>query len=152
MRCGAEAQKKLTLSTRDNKHSHPLPQYRNLLEGPIVVMGNSLHQVHLSTRNATDRSVPVVSNPHVQVPGVEVLKVLIEWDKILQGKEKILMISLYHVSANHYILKEPSLFCGSQGKQWMMTAKPQIMGVTESVTCAWNTAIAVIAGGAIIIF
>lgn len=75
-------------STGTEEHSQPLPQYSNLLEGPIVVMGNSLHQVHLSTRNATDRSVPVVSNPHVQVPGVEVLKVLIEWDKILQGTGK----------------------------------------------------------------
>ena len=53
-------------------------------------MGNSLHQVHLGTRNATDRSVPVVPNPHVQVPGIEVLKVLIEWDKILQETAKII--------------------------------------------------------------
>lgn len=58
----------------------------NVLKGPIVVGGNSLDQVHLSTRDATDGSVPVVSNPHVQVPGVKVLKVLIEGNKILQGK------------------------------------------------------------------
>lgn len=60
------------------------PQYGNLLEGPIVVVGNSFHQVHLSTRDTADGSVPVVSNPHVQVPGVKILKVLIEGDKILQ--------------------------------------------------------------------
>ena len=49
-------------------------------------MGNSLHQVHLSTRDAADGSVPVISDSHVQVPGVKVLKVLIEGDKILQGE------------------------------------------------------------------
>lgn len=56
---------------------------RELLECPVVVVRNSLHQVHFSARDAADGSVPVVSDPHVQVSGVEVLKVLIERDKIL---------------------------------------------------------------------
>ena len=56
----------------------------NLLERPIVVVCNSLDQVHLGTRDTADRSVPVVSDPHVQVPRVKVLKVLIERNEILQ--------------------------------------------------------------------
>ncbi len=87
-------------------------------------MGYSLHKVHLSTRDTTDGSVPVVPNPHVQVPGVKVLEVLIEGNKILQGQyervndfcKSCLGISLYSDG--------PSLFCGSQGKQSMITAKP----------------------------
>lgn len=60
----------------------------HLLKGPVVVVGNSFHHVHPSTGNAADGSVPVVSDPHVQVPGVKVLKVLIEGDKILEEKEE----------------------------------------------------------------
>lgn len=55
-----------------------------LLESPVIVMGNSLHQIHLGAWDAADGSVPVVSNPHVQVTGVEVLKVLVEGDKLLR--------------------------------------------------------------------
>lgn len=56
-----------------------------LLKGPVVVRGNPLHQVHLGAGDAADGPVPVVSNPHVQVAGVEVLKVLVEGDKLLRG-------------------------------------------------------------------
>lgn len=56
-----------------------------LLEGPVVVVGNSLHQVHLGAGDAADGPVPVVPDPHVQVAGVEVLKVLVEGDELLQG-------------------------------------------------------------------
>lgn len=51
-------------------------------------MGNSFHHVHPRPRNAADGTVPVVPDPHVQVPGVKVLKVLIEGDKILQEQEE----------------------------------------------------------------
>lgn len=61
-------------------------QCSNLLEGPVVVEGKSLPQVHCSTRGATDGYVPGVSNPYVQVPVIKVLKVLIQGDKILEGK------------------------------------------------------------------
>lgn len=61
-------------------------QYSYILEGPVVVVGNSLHQVHLGPGDAADGPVPVVSDPHVQVPGVKVLKILIEGHKILQGR------------------------------------------------------------------
>lgn len=60
-------------------------------------MGNSLHQVHLGTGDAADGSVPVVSNPHVQVPGVKVFKVLVEGDKLLQKKKEAIQMT-YHVA------------------------------------------------------
>lgn len=60
----------------------------HLLKGPVIVVGNSFHHVHPRPRNAADGTVPVVPDPHVQVPGVKVLKVLIEGDKILQEEEE----------------------------------------------------------------
>lgn len=66
-------------------NSHTLS---NLLKCPVVVMRHSVYQVHLGTRDTADGSVPVVSDSHVQVPGVKVLKILIEGDKILQRKRK----------------------------------------------------------------
>lgn len=83
-----------------------------LLEAPVVVVGNSLHQVHLGAGDAADGPVPVVSNPHVQVAGVEVLKVLVEGDKFLQGgtrtKRKLVTVvertgHLSTLIANHFI-------------------------------------------------
>lgn len=51
-------------------------------------MGGSVHQVHLGSRNAAYGSVPVVSDAHVEVPGVKVLKVPIKRHKVLCGNGK----------------------------------------------------------------
>lgn len=53
-------------------------------EGPVVVIGDALHQVEHRPRQAAHWPVPVVPHSHVQVPHVEVLKILIKRDKILQ--------------------------------------------------------------------
>lgn len=84
-----------TPCTRNNKHSHTLYNSHSL-KGPVVVMGNSFHHVHLSTGNTTNGSVPVVPDPHVQIPGVKVLKVLIEGDKILEDRRKRNMLRKSH--------------------------------------------------------
>lgn len=55
------------------------------LKSPVVVVGGSVHQVHLSSWNTADGSVPIVSDAHVEVSGVKVLKVLIKWHKVLCG-------------------------------------------------------------------
>lgn len=60
-----------------------------LLKRPVVVLGRSPHQVHLSTRDAAYRPVPVVPDTHVEVPGVEVLKVLVERHKVLRTDGEI---------------------------------------------------------------
>lgn len=57
------------------------------LKSPIVVVGDSLHQVHLCSWDAAYGPVPVVSYPHVKVSGVKVLKVLVEGHKVLNGEE-----------------------------------------------------------------
>lgn len=59
-----------------------------LLKGPVVVGGNSFHQVHLSSGDTAYRSIPVVSNPHVKVPGVKVLKILVQWHKVLDKEQQ----------------------------------------------------------------
>lgn len=61
--------------TAEQKHS---------LKGPVVVVGDPVHQVHLGSWNAADGPVPVVPYPHVEVPGVKVLKVLVERHKVLK--------------------------------------------------------------------
>lgn len=38
----------------------------------------SLHNVHPGSRHAADGPVPVVSDPHVQIPRVEVLEILVQ--------------------------------------------------------------------------
>jgi len=53
-------------------------------ERPVIVMGNSLHHVHFGSRHTANRTVPGVSNAHVEVSGIEVFKVLIQWDKVLK--------------------------------------------------------------------
>lgn len=58
------------------------------LKSPVVVAGRPLHQVHLGARHAADGPVPVVSDAHVQVAGVEVLKVLVERHKVLREERK----------------------------------------------------------------
>lgn len=58
-----------------------------LLKSPIVVMGNSFHQVHFGPRDAAYGPVPVVSDPHVKVSGVKVLKILVEGHKVLHMDE-----------------------------------------------------------------
>lgn len=57
-------------------------------ECPVVVIGNPLHQVKHRAWQAAYRPIPVVSHPHVKVPGVKVFKVLIERYEILLGKRK----------------------------------------------------------------
>lgn len=59
-----------------------------LPECPVIVIRHPLHQVKHRPWQAAYRAVPVVSYPHVQVSGVEVLKVLIKWYKILKAEKK----------------------------------------------------------------
>lgn len=54
-----------SLGSKSSLCAHSPPQHSNLLKGPVVVMGDPLHQVHLGAGDAADRSVPVVSDPHV---------------------------------------------------------------------------------------
>ena len=61
---------------------------RDSLEGPIVVVGDLLQQVHLGAGDAADGPVPVIPDPHVQVPRVEVLKVLVQGNEILRGDQR----------------------------------------------------------------
>lgn len=58
-----------------------------LLKRPVVVIGGSFHQVHFGPRDATYGPVPVVSDPHVKVSGVKVLKILVEGHKVLDMEE-----------------------------------------------------------------
>lgn len=53
-------------------------------ERPVVVMGNSLHHVHFGPRHTADWTVPAVPNAHVEVSGVEIFEVLVQWDKVLK--------------------------------------------------------------------
>lgn len=46
----------------------------------------SLHDIHLGSRHTTDRSIPVVSDSHVEVPCIEVFKILIQGHKVLPTK------------------------------------------------------------------
>lgn len=50
-------------------------------------MGHSLHQVHFGARDAAYGPIPIVSDSHVEVPRVEILKVLVEGHKVLQVDE-----------------------------------------------------------------
>lgn len=47
-------------------------------------MGDPLPEVHFGSWSAAEGPVPVVPDPYVDVPGVEVLKVLVERHKVLQ--------------------------------------------------------------------
>lgn len=53
------------------------------LKSPIVIQGGSFHQVHFGSWDAAYWPVPVVSYAHVEVSRVEVLKVLVERNKVL---------------------------------------------------------------------
>ncbi len=55
-------------------------------KSPVVVVRNPLHQVKNRSRQAANGTVPVVSYSHVEIPSVEVLEILIKWDKILRSK------------------------------------------------------------------
>lgn len=57
------------------------------LKRPVVVAGLPFQQVHFGPGGAAQGPIPVVPNPHVNVSGVEVLKVLVERHKVLQGEE-----------------------------------------------------------------
>lgn len=82
----------------------------DLLKRPVVVVSYSLYQVHLGTRNTADRAVPVVSDPHVQIPGVKVFKILIEGDKILQKEsEKVQTISNIILTFKLGAISEPDV-------------------------------------------
>lgn len=59
------------------------------LKSPVVVVGGSFHQIHLGSRDAAYRPVPVVSYPHIEVSGVKVLEILVERYKILHMDEKV---------------------------------------------------------------
>lgn len=58
------------------------------LKSPVVVMGCSFHQVHFGPWDAAYGPVPVVSDPHVEVSGVKVLKILVERNKVLEMGKK----------------------------------------------------------------
>ena len=60
------------------------PGLRHSLEGPVVVVGDLLHNVHLGPGDTAEGPVPVVPDPRVQVPRVEVLKVLVQGDEVLR--------------------------------------------------------------------
>lgn len=53
------------------------------LKSPVVVVGHSFHQVHFGPGDAAYGPVPVVSDPHVEVSRVKVLKILVEGNKVL---------------------------------------------------------------------
>lgn len=59
---------------------------RDSLERPVVIMRLSLHDVHPGPRHTADGPIPVVSNPHVEVPCIEVFEILIQWHKVLPKK------------------------------------------------------------------
>lgn len=65
----------------------PETPFISSLKSPVVVMGHSLHHVHFGAGNAADGPVPVVPDAHVQVSGVEVLKILVEGYKVLRADE-----------------------------------------------------------------
>lgn len=50
---------------------------------PVVVIRHPLHHIKPRPRGTADGPVPVVSDSHVQVPRVKILKVLIKRHKIL---------------------------------------------------------------------
>lgn len=58
------------------------------LKCPVVVLGRPPHQVHFGTRDTAYGPVPVVPYTHVEVSGVEVLKVLVEGHKVLHKDEE----------------------------------------------------------------
>lgn len=64
-----------------------------LLERPVVVLRRPLHQVHLGARDAAYGPVPVVPDTHVKVPGVKVLKVLVEGHKVLHEEAESTALS-----------------------------------------------------------
>ena len=69
-------------------------------ECPVVIVGHPLHQVKGGPRQTAYGPVPVVSDPHVQVPRVEVLKVLIHWHKLLKSMENRWVMDL-HLHLGH---------------------------------------------------
>lgn len=73
----------------NSQHHSPAPpsswgRELHVPEGPVVVVGHSLHQVEGGSRQTADGPVPVVPHPHVQVPRVEVLKILVQRHEILK--------------------------------------------------------------------
>ena len=50
---------------------------------PVVVICHPFHHVEHSSRGTADGPVPVVSDSHIKVPRIKILKVLIQWHKIL---------------------------------------------------------------------
>lgn len=73
------------------------------LKSPVVVVGGSFHQIHLGSRDAAYRPVPVVSYPHIKVSGVKVLKILVERYKILHMDEKVDNKAAQHIGNFSYI-------------------------------------------------
>lgn len=55
----------------------------HVLKVPTMVMANSLQNVHLCPRYTSYGTVPTVSDPSVQVPGVETFPTLEKWHKAL---------------------------------------------------------------------
>lgn len=56
----------------------------------------SLHDIHLGSRHTTDRSIPVVSDSHVEVPCIEVFKILIQGHKVLLFFSFCCMVALFN--------------------------------------------------------
>lgn len=61
-------------------------------ESPVVVIRHPLHQVKDGSWQAAYGTVPVVSYSHVQVPSVEVFKILIKWYKFLKAETNTYII------------------------------------------------------------
>lgn len=61
-------------------------------------MGDLLQQVHSGPGNAAEGPVPIVSYPHVQISGVEVLKILVEGHKVLHVDIDRGQVRLVHLS------------------------------------------------------
>lgn len=56
----------------------------NLLKSPVVVMRNPFDEVHLRPRHAAYGPVPAIPYPHVQISCVEIFKILIKRNKVLE--------------------------------------------------------------------
>jgi len=50
-----------------------------------VVGGHAINEIELRAGRTADRSVPTVTNPPVNVPRVEALKTLIQWNPTLHS-------------------------------------------------------------------
>lgn len=62
---------------------------------PVVVIRHPLHHVKQRPWGTANGPVPVVSDSHVNVSSVKILKVLIQWHKILYKRGRSLLLALF---------------------------------------------------------